>query len=255
MDLGFDGRVALVTGGNRGTGEVIARRLAEEGARVIVHSLAEGPSAEAAATIADASAVWGDITTDAGAEQVASQVLALFPAVDMLVNNYGTSARGGWMDASSAQWIESYQHNALSAARMARLLIPGMRERGGGRIVNLGTIGSTRPNSASPFYYAAKGALANMTVSLAKELRDTNITVNLVSPGLIRTPEVEEMLRRRAEPEGGGATDPSGGHRAARGRTAEREEVADLVLFLCSERAGFIHGQNIRIDGGAVDIV
>lgn len=266
MDLGLTGRIALVTGSNRGTGEVIARRLAAEGAHVIVHSLTEGPSAEVAGTIADAVAVWGDITTDDGAERVASQALAHFPAIDILVNNYGVSARGTWMEAPSAQWIESYQHNALSAVRMARLLIPGMRARGGGRIVNLGTIGSTRPGSSSPFYYAAKGALANMTVSLAKELSGSNITVNLVSPGLIRTPEVEEALRRRAERDGGttgGAdavqstpADPFGGRYSnPMGRIAEREEVADLVLFLSSERAAFIHGQNIRIDGGALDIV
>jgi NAD(P)-dependent dehydrogenase (short-subunit alcohol dehydrogenase family) len=101
-----------------------------------------------------------------------------------------------------------------------------------------------------------------MTVSLAKELAGSNITVNLVSPGLIRTPEVEESFRRRAEREGSPADWPQIGARIAAerfrnpmGRIAERVEVADLVLFLCSDRAAFINGQNIRIDGGAVDIV
>jgi len=262
MDLGLVDKIALITGSHRGTGEIIARRLAEEGARVIVHSLAEGPSAGIAASIEGATAAWGDITTDEGAQQSVEQALALHPGIDILVNNYGTSARGGWLDATSAQWIESYHHNTLSAARMARLLIPSMRERGGGRIVNLGTIGSSRPNSTSPFYYAAKGALANMTVSLAKELAGSNITVNLVSPGLIRTPEVEEGFRRRAEREGKPTDWPSiaaaiaaDRFRNPLGRIAERAEVADLVVFLCSARAAFINGQNIRIDGGAVDIV
>jgi NAD(P)-dependent dehydrogenase (short-subunit alcohol dehydrogenase family) len=155
-----------------------------------------------------------------------------------------------------------YQVNLLSAARLAQALAPGMRERGWGRIVNLGTIGSHQPNNIMPAYYAAKGALATLSVSLAKELGGTGITVNTVSPGLVRTEEVEAAYRARARRKGLAEDWESVQAMIVErdfpnpcARIAEREEVADLVAYLCSPRAGFVNGQNIRIDGGAVRYV
>ena len=132
----------------------------------------------------------------------------------------------------------------------------------GSRIINLGTIGSTRPNSVMPHYYSAKGALATLTVSLAKELGPRGITVNLVSPGLIRTPEVEAQYLKHALESGWGNDFDAAEAKITEAffpnplnRIATREEVADVVLFLASARASFVNGQNIRVDGGAVDIV
>jgi NAD(P)-dependent dehydrogenase (short-subunit alcohol dehydrogenase family) len=134
-----------------------------------------------------------------------------------------------------------------------------MQKSDWGRIINLGTVGSTRPNSKMPHYYAAKGALATMTISLAKEVAGTGIRVNLVSPGLILTPEVRETYLARGRKQGWGTTWEEIEPRVARdipiGRIVTREEVAALVTFLASPLADAIHGQNIRIDGGALDIL
>ena len=142
--------------------------------------------------------------------------------------------------------------------RLAQGCAEGMRERGWGRIINLGTMGTFYPPAIRPAYYAAKSALASMGASLAQELSGTGITVNTVSPGLVRTEQVEAGYRRLAKKLGRGESwdevvkliverdfpNPCG-------RIAEREEVADLVAFLASRCAAFINGQNIRIDGGA----
>ncbi len=134
-----------------------------------------------------------------------------------------------------------------------------MRKQNFGRIINLGTVGSTRPNAVMPHYYAAKGALATLTVGLAKEVAGTGIRVNLVSPGLILTPEVEASYLKRGAAKGWGSSweeiEPHVAKDIPIGRIVRREEVADLICFLASPRADALHAQNIRIDGGALDIV
>ena len=111
---------------------------------------------------------------------------------------YGTAKPGKWASSGTDDWLDMYQQNVLSAARLSKLVIGNMKARGWGRIIQLGTIGSHQPNNIMPHYYAAKGALATMGVSLAKELSNTGITVNTVSPGLIRTAEVEAAYMAKA---------------------------------------------------------
>jgi 3-oxoacyl-[acyl-carrier protein] reductase len=256
MDLQLTGKTALVSGSERGTGQCIVQALAAEGATAVFHSNSE------AALPTGGLAVWGDLSTDSGAEQAYESAISLVGPIDILVNNYGTAAAGKWATSTTEDWLDMYQKNVLSAARLSKLVIPNMIQRGWGRIIQLGTIGSHQPNNIMPHYYAAKGALATMGVSLAKELANTGITVNTVSPGIIRTNEVEAGYLAKARQNNWGETweellpklvecdypNPSG-------RIAEREEVADLVAFIASPRADFINGQNIRLDGGAVAYV
>jgi NAD(P)-dependent dehydrogenase (short-subunit alcohol dehydrogenase family) len=259
VDLHIEGRTALVTGSHRGTGAIIAARLAAEGANVIVHGFEPGQADAVAAGIPRAKVVVGDIASEAGTARVVTQCQTLTPVIDILVNNYGTAGPGSWNASDSDDWLDMYQRNVLSAQRLIRAFTPAMVERRWGRVINLGTVGSTRPNANSPHYYAAKGALANMTVSLARELGPHGVGVNLVSPGLIRTAEVEASSIRRGQREGWGSTwaevEPHIANDIPIGRIVTREEVADIVAFLCSPRAAGIHGQNIRVDGGGLAIV
>lgn len=259
MDLKLQGQRALVTGSHRGTGQIIARAFLDEGASVYVHAFSEDEASHAAASLGSEQSlpVWGDITTDEGSAELLSQLAGREPSI--LINNYGAADGGRWDSSDSDDWIEAYQKNVLSAQRLIHGLLPHLRTLPFGRIINLGTVGSTRPNSRMPGYYAAKGALATMTVSLAKEVAGTSIRVNLVSPGLIRTPEVEAMLMERGQRKGWGNTweeiEPKAAADSPIGRIATREEVAAAVVFLASPLSDAIHGQNLRIDGGAVDVV
>lgn len=259
MDLKLAGKTALVTGSYRGTGLIIARHLAREGVRVFVHGFTAGQAEDAVTQLESGEPVSGDLTTDEGAQAVADTITTTLDgrAVEILVNNYGTADAGSWLESDTADWLDAYQKNVLSAQRLIRSFLPRMRDHGWGRIINLGTVGSTRPNSRMPHYYAAKGALATMTISLAKEVAGSGVRVNLVSPGLILTPEVEAAYLERGIRQGLGSTwdevEPHLAKDIPIGRIVRREEVADLVTFLASPLADGIHGQNIRVDGGALD--
>jgi NAD(P)-dependent dehydrogenase (short-subunit alcohol dehydrogenase family) len=264
MDLGLAGKLALVSGSHRGTGAGIAEALAREGARVLVHGFEPGqPDAVVERLLGeglDVVPVVGDLMTDDAAAALVREILAEHERIDVLINNYGVAEGGRWLETSTEDWVSIYQKNVLSGVRLVHGFAPGMRERGFGRIVFVGTIGSIRPAKRMPHYYASKAVLPNLCVSLSKELAGSGITVNLVSPGIIATAEVKAMFMRRAEKEGWGDDWAEIQRKAARelfdnptGRIAEVEEVASLVAFVASERAGYINGAHYRIDGGASD--
>jgi NAD(P)-dependent dehydrogenase (short-subunit alcohol dehydrogenase family) len=265
MDLGLSERTALVTGSWRGTGRGTARVLAREGAHVLVH----GFELESAEAVADslraeggrASAVAGDIRSAAGADLAAEAALeAAAGRVDVLVNNYGVAEGPGWLDGDDADWLDIYHKNVLSGVRLVRRLVPGMKERGFGRVIFVSTVGTVRPAARMPHYYASKAALPTMAVSLAKELSHTGITVNTVSPGLVATEEVKQRFLRIGAERGWGTRWEEVEPHAARafldnptGRVADPEDVGELIAFLASERAWYINGVDLRIDGGAAD--
>ncbi|HIG00554.1 MAG TPA: SDR family oxidoreductase [Myxococcales bacterium] len=264
MDLGLRGKVALVTGSWRGTGAGIAEMLGREGCRVLVHGFEKGQPDEVMARLGeaglDAQAVHGDITTDPGADQLVQEALEAAGHVDVLINNYGVAEGGDWTATPTSEWVGLYQKNVLSGVRLVHALSPPMVERGWGRIVFVGTVGSLRPAARMPHYYASKAVLPNLCVSLAKELGGSGVTVNLVSPGIIATQEIKATLARRAEKKGWGSDWETIEREASRelfanptGRIAKIEEVASLVAFVASGPASYINGANLRVDGGASD--
>jgi NAD(P)-dependent dehydrogenase (short-subunit alcohol dehydrogenase family) len=168
---------------------------------------------------------------------------------------------GGWFDDTAQSWHEQFDKNVVSAFRMVRRFVPGMRDRGWGRVVFVSTIGATRPRANLPAYYSSKTALPGTTVSLMKELAGTGITVNTVSPGIIATDEVvasfTERARRAGEP-----TDWESLQRLMvssmpnpTARVPSTEDIGRVIAFVVSDVAWHLNGLHLRVDGGAVDCV
>lgn len=262
MDLGLAGRRALVTGSSSGIGAGIARMLAREGCAVVVHGRDRGRAEAIAHEINAAAVAIGDLATDWGADEVASAA----GAVDILVNNAGgaagTSAMG-WTEVSEAAWVETYQLNVVAAARMVRRLLPAMQAGGWGRVINIASAAATQPIAFGPDYGAAKAAMLNMTVSLARSLGPCGVTANSVSPGMVLTPAVEAWLTRLGATMGWGDISlDEAERRAAReitpipvGRTGRVAEIAHIVCMIASPAAGYMTGANIRVDGGQVQSI
>jgi NAD(P)-dependent dehydrogenase (short-subunit alcohol dehydrogenase family) len=267
MDLELRDRVVLITGSERGTGRGCARVVAREGATVLVHGFELAKAERVASELRDeghsAFAISGDIRTDEGAKETAAAARGQCGHVDVLVNNYGVAEGHGWLAGSTDDWIDIYHKNVLSGVRLTQAFLPAMRDRGFGRVIFVSTVGATRPQKNLPHYYASKSALVNMTVSLAQEVAGTGITVNTVSPGIIATDEVKERFLTVGKKKGWGETweeiEPhvatSGFMKASAGIVGTPEDVGYLIAFLASDRARYIHGANLRIDGGAADSV
>ena len=261
MDLQLDGKRALVTGSSRGIGEAIAKTLAQEGVSVVVHGRSEERTNRVAQEIiADggkAETAVGELDTDEGAKTVADKALSSLGGVDILVNNAGTFSMHGWMDTTTEQWVQLYNANVVSMVRMIQLLTPQMKELGWGRIIQIGSSDGTQPFAEQPDYAATKAVNINMTVSLAKELAGTGITVNTVSPGSIETAGVDEILLKLGEAQGGDTNLEQMKAQMLKemmsnpvSRLGTPLDVAYLITFVSSPLAGYINGANLRVDGG-----
>lgn len=237
MDLGLQGRVCLVTGASVGIGRAVAEMLLAEGARVVVTARREDRLAE----IAGALPVALDLTAEDAPARLKQVVLGTYGRIDVLVNNAGGSRPSGPLPGDAA-WDEGMLLNFTAARRLTEALIPAMQAQKWGRIVNV--TGSDEPlgsNAALP----AKAATTIWAKGLSRDLGRDGITVNCVAPGRIMSEQIvqrlhptEEDRRRFAE-----AHIPLG-------RFGEAEEIAALIVFLCSERAGYITGDVFHVDGG-----
>jgi NAD(P)-dependent dehydrogenase (short-subunit alcohol dehydrogenase family) len=266
VDLELRGKVALVTGSTGGIGEAVVRRLGLEGASVVVHGRR---AAEAERVVADivaaggtAKAALGDLATDEGAQHAARAALAAFGPVDILVNNAAVFRTDNWDNLDAADWIDQYDQNVGSIVRIVKYILPPMRDRGWGRIIQMSSVGAVMPSNMTLNYGGTKAAVAVFSTGLAKVLAGTGITVNTVTPGPVLTSMLEGWIRGIAKTRGWSGDMPEWERQFATevrpnplGRVGRVEELADLITFLASPRAGFINGANIRVDGGATPTV
>lgn len=259
MDLGLSGKRALITGSSTGIGQAIAQTLAAEGVSVVVHGRDASRTQAVADGIrgggGDAVSVTGDLATDAGADAVA----ATAGDIDILVNNAGYYDGLGWSELTAEIWAQIYQVNVVSGVRMIERLVPGMRRRGWGRVIQIGGGLAIQPAAMQPHYNATLAARHNLSVSLARELAGTGITSNTVAPGAVLTEPVRDMAIRAAAERGWGPAWEDIERAAATewfpndtGRFGRPEEIAAAVAFLASMQAGYISGADLRVDGGTI---
>src|SRR5947209_3259938 len=264
MDLRLAGKRALVTGSSSGIGEAIVKLLAAEGVAVVVHGRDESRADAAAEAIrakgGEAEVALGDLTTDAGADAVAVAAQAFGP-IDILVNNAGVIPRRSWTETTATDWAQIYNSNVISGVRMIQRLVPQMRERHWGRVIQIGGGLSQQPQASGPHYNATLAARHNLAVSLARELKDTGVTSNVVAPGAILSSEAARtQLTHLAQARGwGGETWEEIEHNATQalapndvGRLGRPEEIAAAVAYLASPMADYVSGATLRVDGGTI---
>jgi NAD(P)-dependent dehydrogenase (short-subunit alcohol dehydrogenase family) len=248
------GKTAIITGASSGFGRATAVRFAAEGARVVVADLDEAGAIETAELVAQAGSaadvVVGDISTAAGAEQAVVGALDRFGAVDVLVNNAGisqTDMRDTW-NTSEATWDRVIQTNLRSVYACSRAAIPSLIDAGGGAIVNVASIAASVCVGGSA-YAATKGAILSYTRHVGAELARHGVRVNAVSPGYMRTPmSTGERLGLSAEEQE--ARIEGFGRMVPMRRAGSVDDIANAILFLASDEAGYITGQELVVDGG-----
>lgn len=248
MDLGLRGKVAIVTGSSRGIGRAIALGLSEEGCRVTVTARHEDDlrraAEEAQARGAEALAVPADLTRAEGVQRVVEETLAVFGRVDVLVNNVGGSRGGQLMETSDEQFRETLDLNLFPAIRASRLVVPSMKQQGGGAIVHIASIWG-RESGGTVAYNLAKAAEISLAKQMARELAPFRIRVNSVAPGSTLFPGGSWDRRMKA--------DPAGMAEFARRELpfgfGRPEDVANVVVFLVSERASHVSGACWVVDG------
>ena len=251
MNLGLTNKVAIVTGSSRGLGLAAAKSLAAEGCRVSINARGEGRLLAAEAEIAAVAgspgktlALAADVTTLDGVQAVVNRTVETFGGVDILVNNVGLAGGGGLLETSDKEWQEAFDQTLLPAVRASKLVVPHMPKRGGVIVIIASIFG--REAGGRMTYNALKAAEISFAKSLAQQLAPSNIRVNSVSPGSILFEGGSWWRRQQADPTGIGEFVK---RELPFGRFGRPEEVGDVVAFLCSERASWISGTSIVVDG------
>jgi len=238
----LSGRVAIVTGGGAGIGEAISARLAKAGAKVFIADIDPKVAETAAQSIPNATALPVDVTNSTSVNEAFGKVESSAGSIDILVNNAGIAGKAAplW-EQTDAEWNRVVAVNLLGPVFCARAVLPGMRKRGYGRIVNIASIAGKEGNPNMSAYSATKAAVIGLTKSVAKEVATEGICVNAVSPAVIRTKILEQLTQEQVD---------YMTSKIPMRRTGTPEEIAAIVHFLSSEDCSFVTGQTYDASGG-----
>lgn len=242
-NLPFAGRRALVTGANSGIGLAIARGLRAQGADLVLHHFGDAEGAARLAQECGGAPVLEADFTQAGAAGQVAQAVVRMGGVDILIANAAIERRGAWQVLDEATIGAHVSANFQSLITLSQALLPGMMQRGWGRVVALGSILALRPRAETLAYAAMKAAQHVAIMALAREAAAQGVTMNVVSPGAI---EVEKNAARYADP----AFRQAVVAKIPAGRQGQPADVAAAVLFLCSNEAAYITGADLPVDGG-----
>lgn len=260
MNLGLKERVALVGGSSKGMGKATAIALAQEGAFITICSRTESELRQAEIDIARSAsqqhvlAITADLSVPGNIKRVIRDTINRFERIDIVVNNIGGPPPGKPSELGDEEWQNALEQNFLSAVRMSREVIPYMKQQRWGRIINLLSNAVRQPTLDLVLSTSSRLAVVGYAKMLSNELAPFNITVNNVLPGAVMTDRMTSLYAAMAKNEGKSTDEliKQSSQRIPMRRLGRPEEMGDLITFLASEKASYITGQNISLDGGAL---